>query len=90
MEERLIGPHEVAGKLRHDYLSSIDYPDCRLLDALERVLSKLHGKSFRVRDFLQDTAQLIYMQLNINSLSIGLKDLDGDKFRYHAFAGLRP
>lgn len=85
---RVISPDEVANKLRHDYSHCESDLECKRLDSIVRVLRGLQKQPFRFDEFLNETAQFIYRQLNIQSLSISVKDLDG-KFRYHAFAGLR-
>jgi|YelNatPaOPRAMG01_1025707.scaffolds.fasta_scaffold06713_7 hypothetical protein len=85
---RIISPDEVANKLRYDYAHCESDLECKRLDAIVRVLRGLQKQPFRLDEFLNETAQFIYRQLNIQSLSISVKDVDG-KFRYHAFAGLR-
>lgn len=85
---RKISPDEVANKLRYEYGHSDSDIECRRLDAIVRVLRGLQKQPFKLDEFLNETAQFIYRQLNIQSLTISVKDMDG-KFRYHSFAGLR-
>lgn len=85
---RSISPNEVANRLRHEYAHCESDLECKRLDAIVRVLRSLQRQPFNLDEFLTNTAQFIYRQLNIQSLSINVKEIDG-KFRYHAFAGLR-
>ena len=85
---RIISPDEVANKLRYEYAHCESDLECKRLDSIVRVLRSLQRQPFKLDEFLSDSAQFIFRQLNIQSLTISVKDADG-KFRYHAFAGLR-
>jgi len=64
-------------------------PDIKMLESLQKIISDCQSPHMSLSAFLNSIAQYIYRQLNIHSLSIGIRDPIDGKYRYAAFAGLR-
>jgi len=84
-----ISPDLVASKLRSDYQDTSNDPDAKSLENLHRIISEMQIQHLTLHEFLNKVAQFVYLQLNIHSLTIGIKDPIDKKFHYIAFAGLR-
>ncbi len=80
---------DVAKKLKFDYMyGSKDTVDKTLL-SLEPLFSAYRRPKTRVHDLLEEAARIIYKQLRIREVSIGIRDPKDGLFKYEIMAGMR-
>jgi len=80
---------DVAKKLKFDYTyGSKDNVD-RTLSSLEPLYAVYRKPRMKARDLLEETARIIYKQLRIREVSIGLRDPKDGLYKYQAMAGMR-
>jgi len=82
-------PEAVANRIRIEYRHASMKPEIKVLESLQKIISDCQSPHLSKSAFLNAVAQYIYRQLNIHSLSIGIKDPNDGKYHYVAFAGLR-
>lgn len=82
-------PEAVASRIRIEYQHASMKPEIKVLESLQKIISDCQSPHFSLNTFLNAVAQYIYRQLNIHSLSIGIRSSDDGKYHYIAFAGLR-
>ncbi len=82
-------PEAVANRIRIEYQHASLKPEIKVLESLQKIISDCQSPHLSLSEFLSAVAQYIYRQLNIHSLSIGIRDSNDGKYHYVAFAGLR-
>ena len=82
-------PEAVANRIRIEYQHASMRSEIKVLESLQKIISDCQSPHLSLNAFLNAVAQYIYRQLNIHSLSIGIKDSNDGKYHYVAFAGLR-
>jgi hypothetical protein len=82
-------PEAVANRIRIEYQHASMKPEIKVLESLQKIISDCQSPHLSLSAFLNAVAQYIYRQLNIHSLSIGVRDPNDGKYHYVAFAGLR-
>lgn len=88
-KEGSISPESVAGRIRTEYQYASMKSDVKILESLQKIVSDSQVQHLNINMFLNAVAQYIYRQLNIHSLSIGIREASDGKYHYVAFAGLR-
>lgn len=84
-----VSPEAVANRIRIEYQHGSLKPEIKVLESLQKIISDCQSPHLSMNAFLNAVAQYIYRQLNIHSLSIGIRSDSDGKFHYVAFAGLR-
>jgi hypothetical protein len=82
-------PEAVANRIRIEYQHASMKSEIKVLESLQKIISDCQSPHLSLNAFLNAVAQYIYRQLNIHSLSIGVRNSDDGKYHYVAFAGLR-
>ena len=88
-KEGSISPESVASRIRTEYQHASMKPETKRMESLQKIISDSQAPYLQLNTFLNAVAQYIYRQLNIHSLSIGIRDSGDGNYRYIAFAGLR-
>jgi len=84
-----VSPEAVASRIRMEYQHASLKSEIKILESLQKIISESQTPHLQLSTFLNAVAQYIYRQLNIHSLSIGIRDSGDGCYRYIAFAGLR-
>lgn len=80
---------DVSKKLKFDYVyGSKDTVD-KALSSLDDLFTAARKSKTNTHELLEETARMIYKQLRIREVSIGLRDAKDGLYRYRAMAGMR-
>ena len=84
-----VSPDEVARKLKMDYSrAAMDEAD-RYLDCIQQLSTQIVKPKHDSRQLVDFAAKLIFKQVHIKEVSIGLRSASDGKFRYVAMQGMR-
>jgi len=80
---------EIARKMKLDYSHGRVDKNERALDGILSLLSHFQKKQIDIHSLLADAADIIYRQLGIANVAIGLKSPSDGLFRYEVLVGFR-
>jgi len=80
---------DIARKMKLEYSHGRMDKNERALDGILSLLSHFQKKQIDVHSLLADAANIIYRQLGVANVAIGLKSPSDDLFRYEVFVGFR-
>lgn len=89
MNQTGIGPEAVKMKLKMDYARLQKDPGIRALDSILELTHHLKRPRVDVRGLIDDAIKLMYRQLHIKEITVGLKDPSDGLYRYVAQQGVR-
>ncbi|MCU0852363.1 MAG: hypothetical protein MUC90_03785 [Thermoplasmata archaeon] len=89
MNESGIGPEAIKMKVKMDYARLQKDPGIRALDSILELMAHLKKPSVDVRYLIDDALKLMYRQLHIKEITVGLRDPSDGLFRYVAQQGVR-
>jgi len=82
--------NEIARKMKLDYMHGAREKNERTLDGILSLFLHFQKPQMDIEALLLDAANIIYKQLGIANVSIGLKSSSDNLFRYHVLVGFRP
>jgi len=85
-----IDHNEIIRKMKLDYSHGGADKNERVLDGILSLLSHFQTKQMDVRALITEAANMIYKQLGVANLSIGLRSASDGMFRYEVLVGFRP
>jgi hypothetical protein len=89
MNQGGIGSEAIKMKIKMDYARLQKDPGIRALDSILELMTHLKKPSIDVRDLLEDALKLMYRQLHIKEITVGLRDPSDGLYRYVAQQGVR-
>lgn len=90
MNQDGIGPEAVKMKVKMDYARLQKDPGIRALDSILELTAHLKRPRVDARELIQDAMKLMYRQLHIKEITVGLRDPSDGLYRYVAQQGVRP
>lgn len=90
MNQDGIGPEAVKMKVKMDYARLQKDPGIRALDSILELTAHLKKPRLDARELIQDAMKLMYRQLHIKEITVGLRDPSDGLYRYVAQQGVRP
>jgi len=82
--------NEIARKMKIDYTHGAKDKNERALDGILSLFSHFQRPQMDLHALLVDAANVIYKQLGVANVSIGLKSASDGLFRYEVIVGVRP
>lgn len=79
---------DVSKKLKFDYLYGSKEAVDRALSSIDELFTAARRPSTSIHDLLEQAATMIYKQLRIREVSIGLRDPKDGLYRYEVMAGM--
>jgi hypothetical protein len=85
---QLLGTERIAERLRTEYTNAYKDKSHTMAEGIQAIVSHFHRPNINVFDMVQDAGDVIYRQLNMATVGIGLMDPDGF-FRYKILIGFK-
>lgn len=89
MNQGGIGQEAIKMKVKMDYARLQKDPGIRALDSILELMAHLKRPDVDVRDVIDDALKLMYRQLHIKEITVGLRDPSDGLYRYVAQQGVR-
>jgi len=84
-----IGPESIKAKVRMDYARLQKDPGIRALDSILDLAAHLKRRNVDARTLIEESTKLMYRQLHIKEVTVGLRDPSDGLYRYVAQQGVR-
>jgi hypothetical protein len=87
--ERTINHRSIPGKMKLDYMHGIRDQNQKSLDGVQKLLAHFRKPQIDIDELIQEAANVIWRQLGIDSVAIGLRDPKDKLYRYKTMVGFR-
>lgn len=87
--ERAVDYKTIPGKMKLDYMHGMRDQTQKSLEGIQNLLAHFRKPQLDIDSLLKDAANMIWRQLGIDSVSIGLRDPKDKLYKYKVMVGFR-